>query len=433
MRCLWILLLCLGLAGCRSVEVPLARLQTGPIQVRFQEPAKTFFARTQTVLAPEAVRLAGPLPEVGSRLSLGELGVQFQPGEWEWAQRAARARVRRVQARLKELGDRRLLKLARQGAEAEVQAAETARKASNAQVDLRRVRAERKEVELKRILKLQEASAATTRQLDDAQTEAETARIELKEGELDRATLDALVTMIRLLPQGIETYESTLDHDQAILEAELEEAQAELARIETRLSFFSVPARFNALVLRTHGAEGELYLAGQEVAVWGDPQSLEVRAELLSEDAQRLAPGTKVELQVASSGKTYNAHLRSLSPWAQTVRSSLGVDQQRVEARIQVPEDFPALGHGARVTAGFVVESKAAAKVLPRAALFDEASGRAKVWKLVGESLELQEVGLGLVSDLEAEILTGLEGGDQVVSPASAAPPRGTRVRARGP
>jgi HlyD family secretion protein len=69
-----------------------------------------------------------------------------------------------------------------------------------------------------------------------------------------------------------------------------------------------------------------------KIAEIGDVSDLEVAVELLSSDAVRIKPGTKAQIVDWGSGESINATVRRVDPSAFTKVSALGIEEQRVNA-----------------------------------------------------------------------------------------------------
>jgi len=221
--------------------------------------------------------------------------------------------------------------------------------------------------------------------------------------------------------------------------AALEAARAELAAAEAAARItpggnLPVPAVLRApasgRVLTVHRRSEGAVNPGEPLIEIGNTRRIEVRADVLSEDAVRIHPGTRVEIDNWGGSMTLEASVTRVEPEAITKISALGVEEQRVPVRADItsPEsDWSALGSGYRVLARFILWEGASVLQVPTAALFRTADGWG-VFVVEGGRARLRAVRPGRQGGLSTQVLEGLAEGDVVV----VHPPReledGTRV-----
>jgi len=114
--------------------------------------------------------------------------------------------------------------------------------------------------------------------------------------------------------------------------------------------------------------------AGTPLLELGDPSRLEVVVDILTEDAAQIAPGAAVQLN-GWGGTTLTGKVRLIEPAAFTKVSALGVEEQRVNAVIDIisPQaQWASLGDGFRVEVRIVVQTIDKALLVPVSALFPQ-------------------------------------------------------------
>jgi len=187
-------------------------------------------------------------------------------------------------------------------------------------------------------------------------------------------------------------------------------------------------APIDGVLLRRHVQSERAVPLGEPILELGNPEALEVEADVLSADAVRLRPGMAVELRRWGGPATLNAVVRRIEPAAFTQVSALGVQEQRVRVWLALhdaPAAWAGLGEGYRVQARFVLRSVPEALYLPSAAVFRHGdAGDAgdhgtepgwAVYRIEGQRARLQPVQLGLQGEGRVQILAGLQAGDEVV------------------
>lgn len=203
--------------------------------------------------------------------------------------------------------------------------------------------------------------------------------------------------------------------------AELRAAEAALARVAGTGSAAGAqtlvaPVAGRVLVVRRR-SEGQVN-PGDTLVVVGNTDHLEVRADVLSDDAVRLRSGTPVIVDQWGGDQPLAAVVRKVEPQGFTAVSSLGVEEQRVPVVADLTSP-PALwqqrlGAGFRVLARFVVWSSPAALQIPTSALFRVGEGWAVFVVERGRAVR-RAVRIGHQAGLATEVVSGLHPDEVVV------------------
>ncbi|MCH8491091.1 MAG: efflux RND transporter periplasmic adaptor subunit, partial [Oceanicaulis sp.] len=172
---------------------------------------------------------------------------------------------------------------------------------------------------------------------------------------------------------------------------------------------------------------------GQLVMELGDPVDLEIVAEVLSEDAVRIGEGAPAMIEAWGGDRDLRAEVRRVEPFGARRVSALGVEEQRVNVILDLLdawEDWSMLGHGYRVRPRIEIWRDDDALQVPVAALFRHEAAWA-VFVVDGGRARLRPVEAGRNDRRNAQIVSGLQPGDQVVLYPSDRIRDGVRVRAR--
>lgn len=374
------LLLVLGLAAAAAlawalrpapVAVNVGTVTRGPLVVTVDEEARTRIRERYVVSAPVAGRL---------------LRVTLRPGDLVEAGRTVLTAI--------EPADPGLLDpRSRAQAEARLRAAEATRDRSEPLLDRARTAHAYAKTELDRARDIYQRQGLSHQELDAAeQHEAETAsalrsaefesRIAAYEAEVARAAL--LVGSDAATPAG--------------------------SRIELR-------APISGRVLRVFQESATVVTPGTRIAELGDPADLEVVVEVLSTDAVKVRPGARVLIEHWGGDASLTARVRVVEPSGFTKVSALGVEEQRVNVRIDIVEpraNWARLGHGYRVIVRIHLWSAPNVLRVPISALFREGNRWATFVARNGRA-RLILVDVGHMNSEQAEIRAGLAPGDQVV------------------
>jgi HlyD family secretion protein len=180
---------------------------------------------------------------------------------------------------------------------------------------------------------------------------------------------------------------------------------------------FEVKAPVSGRVLKVLQQSEGTVLSGSVLMELGDPQALEVVVDLLTEDAAQVKPGTPVQLSNWGGPDVLNGKVRLVEPAAFTKISALGVEEQRVNAVIDITspaEQWRTLGDGFKVDVRVLVQVLDNAVKVPVSALFP-VGARSGLFVLDQDRARLREVTVEARNGAEALVKTGLAPGVEVI------------------
>lgn len=186
---------------------------------------------------------------------------------------------------------------------------------------------------------------------------------------------------------------------------------------ETLTETVSIKAPIESRVLQIHRESEGVLATGEPLLEIGDPAALEIAVDVLSADAVRIRPGTRVQLVRWGGPQALDAVVRTVEPTGFTHISALGVEEQRVWviADLVSPRtDWEQLGDGYRVEANFIIWEADDVLQVPTSALFRQ-EGSWAVYVIDKGKARLVAVSTGHDNGLITEVLNGLTAGDQVI------------------
>jgi HlyD family secretion protein len=156
----------------------------------------------------------------------------------------------------------------------------------------------------------------------------------------------------------------------------------------------------------------------------GNPQSLEVMVDVLSEDAVKISPGTRVFFERWGGPEPLEGVVTRVEPIGFTDVSSLGVDEQRVYVICDFtspPSEWRRLGSGYRVVARFLLWHADTVLQIPSTSLFrrDESETEPSAWwvyTIENDRARLRKVSIGEQNGLYTRITHGLAPGEMVIN-----------------
>jgi len=372
----------------RDVFVDVATVVRGPMMVTIDEEAKTRVRDSYVVSAP-----------VNGRL----LRVGFDAG-------ADVVKDETVVAEMTPVYPAALDIRTREQAEAAVEEARAG--LALARAEMRRVRADAAfaEQEAARARELFKGEAIAQRGLDRAEIALTSAR----------AALEAANAAVAMREAELSRAKATLETPAA---ATAKDAAAEPIRIRAPVS---------GHILRIFQESEAIVAAGAPILEIGDPhKDLEVVAELLSTDAVKVSAGDPVIIDKWGGDAPLDGVVARVEPLGFTKVSALGVEEQRVNTIIAFKgrNDSEKLGDGYRVEARIVVWRSESALKVPANALFRE-GGDWAVYRAIDGRARKTRVEIGANNGAEAEVLSGLSAGDEVILYPGGDVADGVRVKA---
>jgi HlyD family secretion protein len=160
---------------------------------------------------------------------------------------------------------------------------------------------------------------------------------------------------------------------------------------------------------------------------------LEAAIEFLSQDAVKIRSGQKAEIYNWGGPTNIPAEVRRVEPQGFTKVSALGVEEQRTLVILQFtapPSTWTGLAPGYRVWGRVHLRQLASATLAPLGALVRD-SGNWAVYRIEQQRAHLQPVQVGVLTDRDAEVLSGLSPGDAVIVYPSDLVHDGLRVQPR--
>lgn len=375
-----------------TIEVDLAAVDRGPLRVTIDEDGVTRVTDRHIISSPLTGQLQRIALEAGDAIARDEVIARLSPLPLD---------TRMQQEAADQLA----------AAEATARAAGARIKRAQAEhLHARTTRARLEQVEA-------EAPGAIARQrLDEARTAEQAAGAAVEEARQAATAADRQVDAARARLLG------SVGPPSATAEADGDVAHR---------TFVTSPATGH--VLRVYEPDARVVAAGTPLIEVADASQLEIIADVLTDDATRLTPGSPALVSVPGSPDTLPGLITLIEPSAFTRISPLGVEEQRVNVivRLDEVEGSRWLGDRYRVSVGLVAWQAEEVVRVPVSALC-RAGERWAVWHVVeGQALQTP-IEIGHRNRVHAEVVAGLEPGATVVVYPPESLRDGARVRPIG-
>lgn len=285
--------------------------------------------------------------------------------------------------------------------------------------------------------------------LGRARAERDRAQAELRYAESELARYRKLAAEQIVSQERLEQLELTRDTRQKALGAadftvraaahDLDRAKASLVEAQGDGAAggrdpIAIRSPVDGVVLRRLRESEAVVPAGEALLEVADPQQLEIVSDLLSTDAVKVRRGQRVLVEQWGGDRALAGTVRRVEPHGFTKISALGVEEQRVNVVIDFDdprEAWDALGDGYRVEIRIVTWEEDEVLTVPTSSLFRHDEGWA-VYAVEAGKAALRELTIGRRNGLAAQVLGGLDEGQQVIVHPSDAIADGVGVEERG-
>jgi len=352
----------------QAVEVDIGKASRAPLRVFIEQEGRTRVVDRYVINAPVNGYARRIKLDVGDAVQRGATLIQLEP---------LRAEVLDVRRRAE--------------AEAHVAAAKDSVSAAEQSVKSAVSNATLAQKELQRVHTLRVAGHVSAAAEDRAVSEAERSAAELQSAQFAVATarheLEAARTALKFGASG------NADNPVAV-------------RAPVSGQVLKIP----------HKSEGTV-IAGQPLIEIGDPRALEVEVDVLSADAVRIHPGTRVIFERWGGEGTLEGKVSKIEPGGFTKVSALGVEEQRVWIIIAFTsprEQWQRLGDGYRVEASFILWEANNVLQVPASALFRDGDGWAAFAIEQGKAVK-RSIQIGQRNGLNAQVISGIREGERVI------------------
>lgn len=278
-------------------------------------------------------------------------------------------------------------------AEARINAAEAIRETRQADLDRAAAALDLAEKQLERQEKLRKSGAAAAQEYDIAAAEAQVRSREK----------NAAGFALRAAASDVEVFRA------ALLQAQAPSAD--------QAKPIEVLAPVDGFVLNVYEESERPVTPGMPIMEVGDVQDLEAEIELLSSDAVAVTPGAEVSIEQWGGGSPLRGKVSVIEPGGFTKISSLGVEEQRVKARVDFLDPVPpghTFGDRYRVEARIVIWKEDDVLQIPTGALFRKGNQWMAYMDDQGIARETK-VTIGKNNGISAQIIDGLEAGKRVI------------------
>ncbi len=407
------------------IDVEMDRVERGALQVTIEAEGKTRVQERFILSAPVSGRLSRLTLEPGDMVKRGDVVARLDPLPLDAAVKAADARLAEWRAQLAGVDTQRPKPQALSQVRARIRAAQADERKAQALQAQAAAAFEQAERTAQRAEGLAAVGTISRQTYESDQLNAtslreayEAARLEVQRAASEVAAAKAALAIL-------QARQRDPDYLLDVYHARIAEVEAELDKLRDDARRTDIRAPIGGHVLRILEKQARMVTAGLDLLEIGDLQNLEIVVDVLSTDATRIAPGMPVMVEPET-----RARVQRVEPAAFTKVSALGVEEQRVNVIATFVDSPIAFGDGYRVETRIIIWENNEVLKLPLSALFRCRQAWCVFKVEAGRAMRI-EVEIGHRSDVEVEVLSGIEAGVPIVLYPSEQLADGHRVRQR--
>lgn len=223
-----------------------------------------------------------------------------------------------------------------------------------------------------------------------------------------------------------------LDDQIKLQEKQVEIAQLNLQSIKQNMDKQQryIKSQSNGVVTAINAREGNVFSSVQLPAVTvEDPENLQIVLNVNQYDAINISEGQKALIRFGE--KTFDGVVKMVSPAATKIITQTGAENV-VKVYVDILNNDGTLKPGFNVDVDIKLGEKKNVLKVPSEAILTEKNGQSFVYIVENGVAQQRKVEVGLSSDLETEIKSGVAAGEKVILNPNSSIQDGTKVKIEG-
>jgi HlyD family secretion protein len=229
--------------------------------------------------------------------------------------------------------------------------------------------------------------------------------------EIDSLRVETAEALLKL----VTGYADDNEYQREAYKAQVKALESRLAKLKDDKEKTSVHSPIDGIILKRYSRGNSVMPAGTELFLLGDPTSIEVSVELLTDDVSKV----KLKDRVILSGevlrdRSIEGEVDRILPTGFLKRSTLGVEQERVGVICSFDNSELGLGPVYGVDVRIITDERKGVLRIPERAVF-KSGGRQKAFVIRNGVAALAEIEIGLEGEDYYEVVSGLSENDIVL------------------
>jgi len=282
-----------------------------------------------------------------------------------------------------------------------------------------------------------ELDAESAKSAFDAAEKVYNSRKQLfQQGALPRRELDAAeVALVAARSQNEQTQKQLADLQRVGKEQALKSAQGQRLAAEgkyhgaaAQLSYSEIKSPIDGVVTDRPLYVGDLATANQPLLTVMNISKLIAKGHIPQSEAAQLKVGNPAQLKVPGMDEPIEGKVTLVSP-------ALDPGSTTIEVWVEAKKPNPALRPGITVQVAMTAKTAKEAVVVPAAAVYKNPEGNGNYVLVAGtdDKAHLKPVQVGIRNGEDAQIVSGINPGDPVITAGGYAVPDGTKIKVEKP
>lgn len=395
------------------IKIETATVARRRIETTVESEAKTRIHDRYVVSATVPGRLLRLRVEEGDRVSAGERIASIDPLPLDASVASALEKLRELDAQISGVETLRPKEETLAQAQSRVRQSLASASSAHERAHAAQIALEQANRDAERQAQLERQGYASHLSREQAESAQRLRARERDIARTDAAAAEAQVAMDRAAVQELQKKVRDPDYLRTVYGAQANAIRAQLRTLEDERSRTNVTAPVGGEVLRVLQKSESYVSSGTPILEIGNRKTLEIIADVLSQDVVHVHPGDRVEVVSGAGGAHVRGTVRRIEPSGFTKISALGIEEQRVNVLIDVRNPPPSLGDGYRLDVR-IVTSAADALSVPVPALFRCDSDWC-AYVVRDKRVHRVVVRTGRFGSEDAEVIGGLAQGEVVV------------------
>ncbi|KAB3535516.1 HlyD family efflux transporter periplasmic adaptor subunit [Alkaliphilus pronyensis] len=201
----------------------------------------------------------------------------------------------------------------------------------------------------------------------------------------------------------------------AQFEAQLSQIDTQIEELKSNTSDFTITSQLDGTILMKEIEKGSYIQPGMKLFDIGNTHKVYLESDILVSDISNVTEGSEVKISNKDLGIAYvKGRVKKIHPQAFSKISDLGIEQKRVKVEIELSVAIDNIKPGYDLDIKIITYQKEGIKLIPESSRF-QMEDKDYVFIIENGKAKLKEVQLGIESERQVEVISGLEVGDVVI------------------
>lgn len=391
-----------------SLELEVARAGRGSVSEFIAEDSKTRLAQKYTIGMPIEGRVLRIDLEVGDHVEKDQIVARIDPYSIMQRLEGLKAELKEISARITGVDEAKPKSEDIDAARLRVEVSKLKLENARRDLEIAQIDYTIQKRDYDRIDKLWKDNAIAQSVYDKADQLYKSSQERLEQAKIQSAVASRDLELNEAVYKRVLNSVDDNEYQREVYLAQIEKTKSEINILQDNLSKTQISSPVSGPVIEKF-VEDELVLQpGTPLLAVGDLNSIEIEADILSEEIPRVRVGQEVEISgKALGGNSVKGRVKTIYPSGFKKISSLGIEQQRIKTLISFDNSDPGLRPGVSLDVKIIVAKAHDVLHVPEKAVFRH-SGTWAVFVIRNNRAYIQEIKTGLKNTDYVEVTEGL-------------------------